>query len=106
MANPDKVSKSYIEKTKVELLELSSALDSKKNLLKLFRNLGKTESDINKKLSKEQEFTKLANLINQGIVDGKDANSGTKKIISDVFVTSSGNIDVSKLKSAKNKLND
>ena len=105
-ANPDKVSKSYIEKTKVELLELSSALDSKKNLLKLFRNLGKTESDINKKLSKEQEFTKLANLINQGIVDGKDANSGTKKIISDVFVTSSGNIDVSKLKSAKNKLND
>ena len=106
VANPDKVSKSYIEKTKVELLELSSALDSKKNLLKLFRNLGKTESDINKKLSKEQEFTKLANLINQGIVDGKDANSGTKKIISDVFVTSSGNIDVSKLKSAKNKLND
>jgi len=105
-ANPDKVRKSYIEKIKVELLELSSALDSKKNLLKLFRDLGKTESDINKKLSKEQEFTKLANLINQGIVDGEDANSGTKKIISDVFVTSSGNINVSKLRSAKNKLND
>ena len=105
-ANPDKVRKSYIEKIKVELLELSSVLDSKKNLLVLYRNLGKTESDINNKLSKEQEFTKLANLINQGIVDGEDANSGTKKIISDVFVTSSGNINVSKLKSAKNKLND
>ena len=105
-SNPDKVSKSYIEKIKIELLELSSALDSKKNLLKLFRNLGKTESEIDKKLSKEQEFTQLANLINQGIVDGEDANSGTKKIISDVFVTSSGNIDVNKLRSAKDKLND
>jgi hypothetical protein len=105
-ANPDKVSKTYIENAKVELLELSSALDSKKNLLKLLRDLGKTEGDIEKKLSKEQEFTKLANLINQGIVDGEDANSGTKKIISDVFVTSSGNIDVNKLKSAKDKLND
>jgi hypothetical protein len=105
-SNPDKVSKSYIEKTKIELLELSSALDSKKNLLKLFRNLGKTESEIDKKLSKEQEFTQLANLINQGIVDGEDANSGTKKIISDVFVTSTGSIDVNKLRSAKDKLND
>jgi hypothetical protein len=45
-------------------------------------------------------------MINQGIVDGEDANSGTKKIISDVFVTSSGNIDVSKLRSAKDKLNN
>ena len=105
-ANPDKVSKSYVEKSKIELLELSSALDSKKNLLKLFRDLGKTESDIDKKLSKEQEFTKLANLINQGIVDGEDANSGTKKIISDVFVTPTGNIDASKLRSAKDKLNN
>jgi hypothetical protein len=105
-SNPDKVSKSYIEKSRIELLEISSALDAKRNLLKLFRNLGKTEGDIEKKLSKEQEFTKLANLINQGIVDGEDANSGTKKIISDIFVTSSGTIDAGKLKSAKDKLNE
>ena len=105
-ANPNKVSKSYVERVKVELLELSSALDSKKNLLRLYRDLGKTESDIDKKLSKEQEFTKLTNMINQGIVDGEDANSGTKKIISDVFVTSSGTVDISKLRSAKDKLNN
>jgi hypothetical protein len=104
-ANPDKVSKSYIEKSKIELLELSSALDSKKNLLKLFRNLGKTESDIDKTLSKEQEFTKLTNMINQGIADGEDANSGTKKIISDIFTTSPGTVNVSKFKLAKNKIN-
>jgi len=105
-SNPDKVSKSYIEKSRIELLEISSALDAKRNLLRLFRNLGKTEGDIEKKLSKEQEFTQLANLINQGIVDGEDANSGTKKIISDIFVTSTGTIDLGKLRSAKNKLND
>jgi hypothetical protein len=104
--NPDKVSKSYIEKTKIELFELCSALDAKKNLLKLFRDLGKTESDIDKKLVKEPEFTKIANLINQGIIDGKDANSGTKKIISDIFTTSPGTINVSKLKLAKNKINN
>lgn len=105
-ANPNKVSKSYVERVKIELLELSSALDSKKNLLRLYRDLGKTESDIDKKLSKEQEFTKLTNMINQGIVDGEDANSGTKKIISDVFVTSSGTVDINKLRSAKDKLNN
>lgn len=104
--NPDKVSKSYIEKTKIELFELTSSLDAKKNLLKLFRDLGKTESDINKKLVKEPEFTKITNLINQGIIDGKDANSGTKKIISDIFTTSSGTLNVSKLRAAKNKINN
>ncbi len=105
-ANPDKAGKEYTERVKIELLELSSALDSKRNLLKLFRDLGKTESDIDNKLGKEQEFTKLANMINQGIVDGEDANSGTKKIISDVFVTPTGNIDANKLRSAKDKLNN
>jgi hypothetical protein len=105
VTNPDKVSKSYIGKIKIELFELCSALDAKKNLLKLFRDLGKTESDIDKKLVKEPEFTKIANLINQGIIDGKDANSGTKKIISDIFTTSPGTVNVSKLKLAKNKIN-
>jgi len=106
VTNPDKVSKSYIGKIKIELFELCSALDAKKNLLKLFRDLGKTESDIDKKLVKEPEFTKIANLINQGIIDGKDANSGTKKIISDIFTTSPGTVNVSKLKLAKNKINN
>jgi hypothetical protein len=36
-------------------------------------------------------------MINQGIVDGEDANSGTKKIISDVFAPSG--VDYNKLDS-------
>ena len=100
----------YIESVKIELLEISSALDSKENLLRLFRGLGKTETEISKVLSKESDFTKIANKINQGIVDGEDANSGTKKIISDLFSqVSSGNeqtINPSEIKNAKSKLNN
>jgi DNA repair exonuclease SbcCD ATPase subunit len=101
-----KIGKAYLEKTKIELLELATSLDSKVNLLKLFRGLGKTEKDIENKIETEQAFTKLTNLINQGVADGADAKSGTKKIISDVFVTPSGQIDLGKIKSAIEKLND
>jgi hypothetical protein len=78
----------YAESIKFSLLEICSALDSKENLLKTLRDLGKTESDVNKKLGKESEFTQLADKINQSILDGEDANSGTKKIISDLFGSS------------------
>ena len=108
--SPKSVTGKYIESVKIELLEISSALDSKENLLRLFRGLGKTETEISKVLSKESDFTKIANKINQGIVDGEDANSGTKKIISDLFSqVSSGNeqtINPSEIKNAKSKLNN
>jgi len=78
----------YAETVKFSLLEICSALDSKINLLKTLRDLGKTESDVNNKLGKESEFTKLADKINQSILDGEDANSGTKKIIADLFTAS------------------
>jgi hypothetical protein len=63
-------------------------LDAKVNLLTTFRNIGKTETEIDRKLGKESEFTQLADKINQSILDGEDANSGTKKIISDLFMPS------------------
>lgn len=101
------VTPKYLENSRIELLEISSALDSKVNLLRALRELGKTESDIEGKLKKESEFTKLADKINAGIMDGEDANSGTKKIISDLFVTTGGKIltDPSKIKLAMDKLN-
>jgi hypothetical protein len=108
--NPKSLTGKYMESVKIELLEISSALDSKENLLRLFRGLGKTETEISQVLSKESDFTKIANKINQGIVDGEDANSGTKKIISDLFSqVSSGNeqtINPSEIKNAKSKLNN
>lgn len=78
----------YAESIKIDLLEICSALDSKVNLLTTLRNIGKTETEIDRKLGKESEFTQLTDKINQSILDGEDANSGTKKIISDLFGSS------------------
>jgi len=78
----------YSESVKIDLLEICSALDSKINLLRTLRNLGKTEKEVDRKLGKESEFTQLTDKINQSILDGEDANSGTKKIISDLFTSS------------------
>ena len=106
--SPKTINNKYIEKIKIELLEMSSALDAKENLLKAFRELGKSENEITKVLSKESDFTKLANKINQGILDGDDANSGTKKIISDLFATvgsgATPSVSPQNIKNAKSKL--
>jgi hypothetical protein len=106
--SPKTINGKYIEKIKIELLEMSSALDAKENLLKAFRDLGKSENEITKVLSKESDFTKLANKINQGILDGDDANSGTKKIISDLFATigsgATPSVSPQNIKNAKTKL--
>jgi hypothetical protein len=61
--NPKSLTGKYMESVKIELLEISSALDSKENLLRLFRGLGKTETEISQVLSKESDFTKIANKI-------------------------------------------
>ncbi len=87
-ASAGKKESKYAESIKIDLLEICSALDSKINLLNTLRNLGKTEKEIDRKLGKESEFTQLADKINQSILDGEDANSGTKKIISDLFGSS------------------
>lgn len=108
--SPKTISLKYIETFKMDLLELSSTLDAKENLLHLFRGLGKTESEITKVLSKESDFTKLTNKINQEIINGDDANSGTKKVVSDLFASiekdKNSPANVGRIKKAKSKLID
>ena len=73
-----------------------------------FKELGGSEKEITSKVSKETEFSKLANKINTGIVDGQDANTGTKKIIGSIFSKNSkdgtGEVKVEKLKDAIKKI--
>ena len=98
-----------ITKIRIELLEISSALDAKINLLKALRDLGKTEEEISKKIKKESEITKLSAQVNKSIVDGQDANTGTKKLVADIFSAISkdgrGKISSEKIKNAINKIN-
>lgn len=100
-----KVSKSYLDNKKLELLSIAATIDAQKNLLEIFRELGKTESEITKKLMKEKNLTEITNKINQGIADGQDVNSGLKKVISGIFVGPEGTINIEKIKTAKEKLN-
>ena len=71
--------------------------------------MGQSESDISSKVRKESEFTQLTNKINQSITDGQDANTGTKKVVSDIFSSFSkgakGEIKPEKIKDAINKIN-
>lgn len=101
--------KTQVKNLMMDLLELSSALDAKRNLLKLLNGLGKSQDEISSKLHSETEFTKLANKINQSITDGQDANTGTKKIIAGIFSNAtregSANISSDKINDAIEKIN-
>jgi hypothetical protein len=101
--------KTQVKNLMLDLLELSSALDAKRNLLKLLTGLGKSQDEISSNLQSETEFTKLANKINQSITDGQDANTGTKKIIAGVFSNAtregSANISSDKINDAIEKIN-
>lgn len=99
-----KITPSYLKNTELEMLSIAATIDAQKNLLTIFRDLGKTENEITKKLLGEKSFTEVTNKINQGISDGQDAGSGLKKEISSIFTGSEGSVNVQKIKDAKEKL--
>jgi chromosome segregation ATPase len=105
-----KITEKAIKSYMIELLDLSSALDAKNNLLKILNDLGQSESDISSKVRKESEFTQLTNKINQSITDGQDANTGTKKVVSGIFSSvakgAKGEINPEKIKDAIKKINE
>lgn len=110
--NPSGVSSKSLKADKNFLIIKSSELDAKMNILKTLRELGKTESDISKKISREAEFTKLVNKINQDITDGKDSNTGTKKVVSAIFQSlpegttlATVKLDTAKIQNAIDKIN-
>lgn len=105
---PKGVSPRYLSSMEMRLLEITSSIDAKENLLSLFKKIGKTEEQITKVLSNESELTKILNQINQGVGDANDINSGTKKLAADLFssLKSGGKIDPQKIKNVISKLND
>lgn len=105
---PSGLSQGILQKIRLELIELTEELDCKINILRRVRGLGKTEKDIEKSMDTRNELSVLSDKINQDIKDGQDSKTGTKKIISDLFVTSGGNIAITPdgIEKAKKKLND
>jgi hypothetical protein len=95
---------SFIENKKLELLSLSATIDAQRNLLAIFRKLGKTEREITKKLVSSVIMNKVLDQVNRGIDDGQNVNTGLKKVISSIFTGPEGKLDPKKIKSAKEKL--
>ena len=83
--DPSAISQKVMDRMQMDALEIASNLDSKQNLLDLYKTMGKTQSEIAKTSAKEAKITEISNRINQAIADGNDSSSGTKKTISDAF---------------------
>lgn len=100
----DKLSQKYLENAKISLIEMTEELDCKINILNRLRSLGKTEQDISQSMDQKSELEALANKINRDIQDGQDTKTGTKKMVSDLFVSGKGDISITPegLNKAKN----
>lgn len=110
----DKINKSqapltskYLASIKNRLMDLTSGLDSRVNLLRLFRSLGKTETAMQLKLDDPAIYSKFIDKVEVSIHDGKDIRTGKSKIISDLFdraASDPSSVDISKIDDAKLKL--
>lgn len=79
--NPQKV----IDAKEKEATKLANALDASENLVRVYKNLGGDPGSVEKKLSSQAELTKILGKINQAVMDGMDANSGTTSAILATF---------------------
>lgn len=82
---PESSTKGFFSGKKKLLVALGNTIDASKNLLDIYKGLGNKAGDIDNKLKDESKFTGIVNKINTSILDGKDANSGTSKYISELF---------------------
>jgi hypothetical protein len=111
----DKVNKSatpvtskYLSSVKSRLMDLTAGLDARVNLLKLFRSLGKTETEMQLKLDDPDTFSKFMDKVEISIHDGKDIRTGKSKVITDLFdraASDPASVSISKIEDAKLKLN-
>ena len=97
--NPQKA----IDAKEKEATKLANALDASENLVRVYRNLGGDPNSVEKKLSSQAELTKILGKINQAVMDGMDANSGTT---SEVIATFGGtpNLTSGDVKNIINKI--
>lgn len=77
----------YLENAKLDLIEMATALDYKKELLSTFRNLGKNAAEIEKSLGNNKEFKDAIDKINKGAGNAKQIKGEVLKAFRDAFST-------------------
>jgi hypothetical protein len=102
------VTSKYLSSVKTRLLNLTAGLDARVNLLRLFRSLGKTETEMQLKLDDPAIYSKFMDKVEVSIHDGKDIRTGKSKVITDLFdraASDPASVSISKIDDAKLKLN-
>jgi hypothetical protein len=102
------VTSKYLSSVKTRLLNLTAGLDARVNLLRLFRSLGKTETEMQLKLDDPATYSKFMDKVEVSIHDGKDIRTGKSKVITDLFdraASDPASVSISKIDDAKLKLN-
>ena len=77
----------YLENAKLDLIEMATALDYKKELLSTFRNLGRNAAEIEKSLGNNKEFKDAIDKINKGAGNAKQIKGDVLKAFRDAFST-------------------
>jgi hypothetical protein len=77
----------YLENAKLDLIEMATALDYKKELLSTFRNLGRNAAEIEKSLGNNKEFKDAIDKINKGAGNAKQIKGEVLKAFRDAFST-------------------
>lgn len=99
----------YLENAKLDLIEMATALDYKKELLTTFRNLGKNAAEIEKTLDNNKEFKDAIEKINKGAGNAKQIKGEVLKAFRDAFSTvgigKSGVLTTEIIEKLKDKLN-
>ena len=102
------VTSKYLRSVKSRLMDLTAGLDARVNLLKLFKSLGKTETEMQLKLDDPATYSKFLDKVVVSIHDGKDIRTGKSKVITDLFDRAAfdpASVSISKIEDAKLKLN-
>jgi hypothetical protein len=102
------VTSKYLRSVKSRLMDLTAGLDARVNLLKLFKSLGKTETEMQLKLDDPATYSKFMDKVDVSIHDGKDIRTGKSKVITDLFDRAAfdpASVSISKIEDAKLKLN-
>ena len=99
----------YLENAKLDLIEMATALDYKRELLVTFRNLGKNVAEIEKSLGNDKEFKDAIEKINKGAGNAKQIKGEVLKAFRDAFSTvgigKSGALTTGIIDKLKEKLN-
>jgi hypothetical protein len=99
----------YLENAKLDLIEMATALDYKKELLTTFRNLGKNAAEIEKTLDNNKEFKDAIDKINKGAGNAKQIKGEVLKAFRDAFssvgIGKSGVLTTEIIDKLKEKLN-